>query len=866
MSSDEPQVNAVGVPPLWVHPDLLRLMQEERLPVNEDYEEKAKEGLRRLRWRKLVAQRHQKEVSGKLEALEKKMAELNSDLERHSKAFKVFTVLEDWLDRQLKQGLGLHQAIARRASHSNRLDLFTPASAAELVLQKKLVPEPCSLEVNFFHHFTAVSMWESSGENVVESEANAFLREWFPVLQWDSSNGGSAKQLMCSELPCLIEKDIFHSGSPLQCVDAGCIYRHGDELTHLREIYTRKLVSMRSTFCTTNADLCIVSKYLRDNILHLQRCSSTRECVGLLQSIATHLVRLGWAQVMCPASASTEVEETQPSLRNVAQCRPWLVPVLSHFYPYLLFFSPNAPTSACLEDLLREDDELRAWRPIRVKLGKGKTSRREMALQQFRSCPTALNYRVVIRAAAQSEADHRHLAYCGWRMFPSSPHLAVQYVLSLTSSEEWEAAPVVQTCLDVLRELSTQSIGSLFSKNSVAAAQYTALAARYGAYLVAVTAVRLCSRSKRCEGEKAALFKRKAQELLEEAMLPGRYFFLPIALYNFHLMVAALATGNLESVEHLPLGALSDLPLLLSSPQYTPLSTSAADAWVPSLKGLFELLKGDLHPRLLDELKSSQQVSLLRSRGAKLDMLGALLSKVTVGGEQHVAAVWLEYLGMLDREEGESEYAKKVKRLLLETAWRGKQQLAFLLLQWSLAPLARSSIEPLETPSEAECIATIGREPAEVLTSFIEEAAGNVLESNRMVRLRDRVTFLCQRVMEKRLCHDSKAVVLVLFALLRICAKTVHLECFERSISAVLTVLHEQHLTWWSALDPFFDDIVGPSHYVTLLVYQLVPALLGPHASKTYLWRMRLLSIGAKIGTLHPLLFEKPNGESGEGC
>lgn len=395
---------------------------------------------------------------------------------------------------------------------------------------------------------------------------------------------------------------------------------------------------------------------------------------------------------------------------------------------------------------------------------------------------------------------------------------------------------------------------------------------------------------------------------------PGKYFLLPVAFQNFLLLRIELEEcisydiERIDTVLHiLPLGAISEQPLALCAH-----SVGNRNLRLEVLQQQLQLLqkgKPSLHGFVHDELRSAVQLSMLRAfSNANLPMVEQVIRKATMVGEMTATALWMEYLQLVEKkevsdrdltvtlldalqseqtlgsneeEDGDNGYGKKLQLLSLFLKWKLESRLyktevkmreeegtvgtpftlasefpcRFMPELHTSSPLSKPSRTLKETQMMKASSSTAAlQSPIEVVASLILNAA------QKSYSELEHILYLQGLVSDSRFCHDPNCVWLLLIALLRRCCfSTASVEIqkknFEASLTCAITVLHEQHLMWWSSLDIFFNEVIGFSHYAILLVYHLIPALLGPDSRNTEEWRKLVLRVGvAQCGILHPLL------------
>lgn len=807
-----------------------------------------------------------------------------------------------------------------------------------------------------------------------------------------------AKNTQSSSLTCDFTSP-SSSGNPEGCFHDACLYWHENQLDHLINTYAKRLLEMRLSYCVQDPCLCTVSKYMSQSLVHLRSCSSVADACAILLSVANQIIRLGWYIPMMrykslirntagrnPLDTERKMKEgkkfsflrsTPPPL-SCFYGRGWVAPIcrssssssvsswcLSRISGRTVSHS-KSPEVRSLENQLRDPHEMEIWYTVmnhfdsadqlgsqdekREPEDKDSQPRSERVLQLLlfilKEKLSAISWRCVIRMLGDSCEKMRWLSELGKKLFPSSPHLRLQYVVSLILSDTITSSSVSETgqatfrgkvvadaCLEAGAWLTQQCEASMCTSENeedekAAGAIYRSITSRYISYMIAITTKHLVhlsydssndlERENSEETDSAMKILEQARSLLRNiTSTPGKFFILPIAFQNLLLLRVLLEECVSQDIEKLDT-ALHTLPLGSISDQTFVLCVHSARNRRIRLDLLHQHLqllhkgKPTLHSVIKDELRSPVQLSMLRSVwNPSFHLIEHLIRKATITGEATCTALWMEYIHFIDRKEvndrstaltllqslespvlvdaaGEQHKKKKKEKSL---------QVLSLVLKWRLedrfydvkgeehpkeSTLDASLLGKLEqhsslmpersSPSEMDDMSSTHHEessttgslpdgsfqsPLEMVASLIMNAA-----EKKHSELK-RILYLQGLISDSRFCHDANCVWLLLMALLRRCCfSTVPLSTrkgwFEASLTCAIAALHEQHLMWWSSIDSFFHEVIGLSHYVILLVYHLVPALLGADSAHTEEWRQVVLEVGlAQCGMLHPSLREK---------
>lgn len=794
----------------------------------------------------------------------------------------------------------------------------------------------------------------------------------------------------------LSPKTSFAATKPLrECFDESCLYWHESQLNHLLTAYEKKLMEMKFTFCVQEPRLCAVSKYLSQSVAYLLSCCSVMDACTTLVSIATQFVRLGWyipiilitSPKLNPCKATDTLHERKEKVNSgrpfsadtsflcPKSRRGWVAPIVpstsscsitswclasasnslvNHAKPYAILY---------LEKQLRDSQEVEMWFSILRHFEENRNtychhkldekeeahddeciSKKGSTLKLLRfalgKSVSALSWRCIIRVLGDSPSSIRWLTKRGKDLFPTSPHLWLGYIFSLTlndsittinkQSTEYNvrrAKNVADACLEAAECLSLQCKASLCTpgaEDEAAGVYYRCIASRYIAYIFVICTRHLVHTLYEWElnatkenNSDPTVFRellKQVQHLLQEATdTKDKYFLSPIAVQNILLLRIALEESVLHSLERidttlrtLPLGVISEHAFALSHHNINNRQTR-----ISVLQQQLQLLqkkKDILHFSLLDELRSAAQVSMLRTFwNASLPMVEQLLRKSTSTGEMTATALWMEYLHLVglkdvkdhtivsalfhelsgsrinseEREDRKQESEPSFFLLSLLLKWRLEHRFCaiktekqksdqFMDFSCQIYPARIPTSTPhVHSHLTSETATSALGEESSISTSCtapsfltpVEEVASLIMQEAQLNHSEvETMHYLQELVSDSRFCHVTHCTWLLLMALLRLCSFSLaplalRKEWFEMSLTCAVTVLHEQHLMWWSSVDIFFDEVIGFAHYAILLIYQLVPVLLGIDSENTEEWRNVVLKVGlSQCGILHPLL------------
>lgn len=780
-----------------------------------------------------------------------------------------------------------------------------------------------------------------------------------------------------------------------ECFDESCLYWHKNQLDHLLTAYEKKLMEMKFTFCVQEPRLCAVSKYLSQSVAHLLSCCSVTDVCTTLVSIATQFLRLGWYMPIIlipspkrnPCKAGDTFHERRQQYNSACPfsaetffLRPkcgggWVAPFVppssvNSIPSWCLAHASNSLANhakSCailrLEKQLRDSQEVEMWfsflrhleedkknyHPHKLDEG-GETQSEEQIPKRKRTLDilrfaleksfSALSWRCIIRVLGDSPSTILWLSKRGKDLFPTSPHLWLEYIFSLTLSDSITTSckqntesklrrgkNVVDACLEATECLSHQCKASICTngvEDGAAGVYYRSVASRYIAYMFVITTRHIVHTlyewelSAKKESSTDQTFShellKQVQHLLQEATnTTDKYYLSPVAVQNFLLLQIAIEESVLHSLERidtalntLPLGAISEHAFALSHH-----SIDNRQTRISVLQQQLQLLqkkKDTLHFSLLDELRSAAQVSMLRTFwNASLPMVEQLLRKSSSTGEMTATAMWMEYfqlVGLKDvqdhsiisalfhelsvpkiknEEEADVEQESEPRFFLLSLLLKWRLENRFYAIKSEEQKDNQSMVFSYQihsgrfnasTPeihshftSEAETSACCEKSSISAsctTSSFltpVEEVASLIIQEAELNHSDvEAIHYLQGLVSDSRFLLDAHCTWLLLMALLRRCSFSLaplalRKEWFEMSLTCAITVLQEQHLMWWSSIDTFFDEVIGFSHYAILLVYQLVPVILGIDSANTEEWRNVVLKVGlSQCGFLHPLL------------
>eukprot|EP00796_Vickermania_ingenoplastis_P009727 gene9727-6815_t len=830
-----------SVPVSWLHPDLRRLLLEQE----------SREQHRRLA-----------DIARQEEALKTKCVNLTVtkvDLEMKRlqmiEAIKHMEESLNTLDERMRQSEAFVKDLEEQHTFHKtciQQQLETPIAATEMLASSIGLPTPtnCSkavLEVHFWHLFNRPSLcgpsWECAARSAARSESEDtavpdavrtiehFLRIWFPLLRWKNGQPGELVGPSFYQAPCQMERAAAAAAcSGSACHSPLCLYWHIDQLHHLKEMTHKKMHSMLMNFCTRDVRVCVASHFIWTSMERLQSSQTVEEFCARLIFTASEIICRGWYTMAGPFTTQSKSKTTK---------RQKLVSGWSA--PFARVHSSNTAGTSFREDLLRDESEIAVWGAIREEASSG-TAASTAAAHLFGATQNALTWRCLLRAVGKNVEQRQWLARQGWLLCASSPHLALSYVLSLSEGHSWDIKKAVDVCLEVSAILTSQCVGSLYGADRDAA-RFTAVTTRYIAYMIAATAVRVAGRESKEWVE--------SRRLVQTAAEPGRFFLVPVALHNITLLCAAVHQATeygLQGVDLLPLGAISDQIFLLSDA-----GSHSPGGAVPLLNQHLKLLnrceEATLQCSLMDELRTSAQLSLMRCFHLRLAVAEQLVLKSFMNGEVSQSVLWLEQLSMMERDDT-IDHGTEMTGALLDACAESRNYLALLLLVWRLEGRGVVPLLPADVVLDDSSDSTLGD------TECCLNAAARIIVQSYPLVLEERVKLLRDGLVDPRFCHDPNAITLILMALLRIHAVQENVEAFTVSLRMAGTVLLEQHLAWWSPLDVFYDEIIGVPHFTLLLVFRLVPALLMQRSLEgaTLEWRQRVLDVGASLGVLHPLL------------
>lgn len=788
----------------------------------------------------LSAKRH------RLQQLLRSVEELQADISATSQRSELTHSVNEALSNQLFYQRSIASTVTRAYVNTSAFTSLHDANSKDSGL-----PSLCALEVHFLHlsplcfpassvaqrHTTGEEEEEEakgephdSGEgeggksehklqSSKESETDSikeFLHRFTPLFEWDDASFCVRRPYFFDE-PCLMETEA------VSCTNPACAYWHASQLPHMKACLMT-FVDRVTPFHVRDPRLCVVSHFFAE--LRSFICqSSTLEalCSGVASALDV-LIGLGWHVPLTSSSQSW-----------------WVAPVVA---------TPGAASnleSDYTATLFRNAAEKDTWQMIRDTGGDSAA-----ATRLFTQSPSELTWRGLLRAAGHTSEQRAWLAEQGVKLYPSSPALHTAYVLELLHAQA-EVAACTSACWAAVDALSIQATAacSVDPPDTL----YALHAARHMAYVLVRCAAALASRDTDA-----------AVTLLSAVVEQGSSLLLtPIALTNFALLLIVLKqTGTLAEVAAtLPLGAVSDQLFTLGAcfprrPQ---------EFCGQLLNGQLELIaacqRERFDPQLLEKMKASVQLSLLRAFSVSLQYVEQILKKAAPHSETTQGVLWTEYARCVALHDSTSA-ARQVTVALLDTAVTDCSCLLGLLLSWHVA-VYREKVDAL---AERCCAAfehrhhlppsssleekyVAGSATADV--QVVEWIAYGILSASQAPTHVARHAALCALPLEL-LVADVDGAVLWLFAMVKNAAAVADLAVFTDGVERALVVLQEYHVRCWSPLDVWYDEVIGTPHCVVLRLYQTLPALLSSAGDHTEAWRVVVLQVASRLGVLHPLL------------
>ncbi|KPA83788.1 hypothetical protein ABB37_02011 [Leptomonas pyrrhocoris] len=835
MSTEVP--DHLAVPPSWVHVDLQKLRT--RLEIHNTAE--------RLNQLKL----YQGAIASQVSDLEKSTTKRQRRLERLTMELQELTTEQD-------AELGLHDR-GRRVLDGTRNQVYyqkgtsrnylVPCSSSSPAADP--LESPCPLSLYGFSVF-----YNCVGDcaRPQEDSVAAFLKLCAPLFQW------SAEELLVKppfffDEPCLLEcsaeeaaamSSSSHSPSPssltmkdpplpTECRNAACAYWHRDQLAHMRVIVQFCVAALRG-MCVKDERLCCVrrltSRLSRQaheaesvSVVCALVCEVLQTLIGL--GLHVHLVKGGeLAPAMgAPAVNAADVEHTGPPrgdlMCDVVEKQRWSELMRRHAQ------SPSALMSS-------------------------------MAAELFQVHCDALSWRCLL-ACVPDAAQRQWLARQGIQLFPSCPQLHLEYVLSSMKSAA-TLEQVMEAGQSSCRTLSAQAAAAVVAGLDLG--QYGTTVARHVGYIITVVFVH-CAKT---DAGAALLFLQPFLSTDAEAALA--VLLSPIARQNLAIMSVALRrAGHLRGVEHLPLAAVSEQVMELASPDGANPTENGRDVIYASLKLINAYRRDHFELQLTTACAGALQLSLLRTFSHRLSYLERVAEKTVPQSALSQGVIYCAYVSTIAQQQSvpaavqvaeslaAAEGATCFLNLLLLSQMRTWGCTSQLSAAQAVAQLCASEQLPAETLDSAERVREAAAKRTDV--SAVEWVAAYALHMRcgeaAATTVEEQWTAMQHFPMEV-LAQDTMAAGLYFSLVLQLSGACRNAAKFYATVHRCLGFFLGVHTHTWSPLDDAYAELVGLPHYVTLLVYEDVPLLLGSAAKETYEWRCLVLAAATELGVVHPLL------------
>ncbi|EPY22117.1 hypothetical protein STCU_08341 [Strigomonas culicis] len=385
-------------------------------------------------------------------------------------------------------------------------------------------------------------------------------------------------------------------------------------------------------------------------------------------------------------------------------------------------------------------------------------------------------------------------------------------------------------------------------------ANYSAVTSRYIAFLFFYVAVFL---DRKLSGRVAAM------QLLECAtnMNGGTFCLLPTAVHNLRMLLIAMNYG--KRISHVPIAALSDVPLVLPSFSRSTSVQCAKNILCEQVEFCKACRAEDLLDGVLEAVDAACSLSSVRMAVREGEPFAPDHIDPFVVADTPLAqgAVWLQYAQYVFLLNGRPSFSH-LRDTLAASCDHSSVCLALLSSDFFsfFGFDERQTIEKCCEHFAARHRLEQGA-PASLPSGAQATAAVHPLEWVSYCLLRSRlladdaqVAACLDSVPVELLVQDADAATLWAFAFFKHAAVRADMALFRSALERYLYLLREHHLTWWSPLDTWYHEAVGLPHEALLEVYHCVPLLLGTGSDQTPLWRGTVLEVGTALGVLHPLL------------
>ncbi|KEG12318.1 hypothetical protein DQ04_01801030 [Trypanosoma grayi] len=617
---------------------------------------------------------------------------------------------------------------------------------------------------------------------------------------------------------CLMETDTD------SCKNLACPYWHKDQLARVK-LGVRHLISRYVLFTKGNSAICDASAIFENLSALIDAASSLVDAVRIQRDAVNCVVSLGWEKIFLLEDEEGEKEEGRKQIAG------WETPLLPR-----LDKSLHHVTS-----LLRDQSESDMWAHIMC----ATSGPLGGATELFQKHSESLSWRCLMRVAGTTPDRLLWLATQGVALFPTSPSIQLSYVLALLRSG-CAMSDCVDACIRAAQSLSAQAATLTLSQRDV---QWSETAARYNAYMIAVTCIHVS------ETDANAATKL----LIAVTDVPGRFCLLPLAQQNLMLMLVALQqTGRLEGASSLPLASISDVAFVLSEHFPSRPLEVCRQLLTKQLTLLPRCNDAGIDVELTEWMRSAIHLSLMRAFSVDAKLVDQVLVKSPMHSETGLVAIWDEYLRLLGQSDG---------------------VLSLLALVWSLLDSCQS---PLLMVHFVQCLAFHGEDVEAVTNAFIKQFVGihglsieNIHEMATCdvpgVPSMEWIPFLI--LYSRRLCPRAQlgfllgvpislyceVVELVLLLWLEALRASMFLqedEPFHRCVAHGLLLLREPFLRTFSPIDCDFDNMISFAHVASLMVYRAVPVMLGAAHQLTAHYRQIVLCVSAELHVVHPFLLE----------
>ncbi|CBZ27321.1 conserved hypothetical protein [Leishmania mexicana MHOM/GT/2001/U1103] len=626
------------------------------------------------------------------------------------------------------------------------------------------------------------------------------------------------------------------------CRNAACPYWHRNQLTHVKMAV---MVFLDSVRCQSVVDeyLCAVTHATARLARHVHHADSISLVCALLCEVLQTLIATGLHVRLLADKQSTRAMMSAPTVKATDAQRA-------------------SPTRAVF---LRSAEEVECWSAVERQQQQHSSSTDSLSLAaaaaaQFQLHPSSLSWRCML-AAVEDVAQRRWLGHQGVVLFPSSPELHLQYVLAVLSSGG-SVAEVLETCLASCRTLSAQAAASVVA--GLDCGQYATRVARHAAYLLARVFVHVA------QTDTAAALAFLAPFLRSDAEAGVAALLLPLARQNLTLLMVALRrTGHLHYTNFLPLAAISDIALELSSPDGANPSESGRDTLYAALKLVMSYKRDRFDAQLVSCCDAALQISVLRTFSYRLAYIERVVEKTVPESPLSQGVLYSEYVDAVAEQQSVHAAALVADALARN---EGASCTLTLLLRGRLRMWGASLSSDAQNAVSAFCAANqlspdeLGN-MAHLWDAFQTPCSSRSppVEWVCAYALHVMCTLGGEAAAEpawakmdalpvESLMHDVVAAAFFFHVLLQLSGEARSATLFHRTVHRCLSLFLEAHLLSWSALEGSAENMIGLPHYLSLCIYQEVPLLLGPGADDTFAWRCLVLEVATSLGVLHPLL------------